>query len=136
MTTRLIEKCWKDPDFKKEVVADPKGLFEKYTGQKLPENVKIFIHEEDANTLHFSIPPAPTNSAELTDEELDKVAGGRMLRGRFRRLSASHRHAGHTIDNVPKPNVFGRQIVTPNPPFENWLPVECCQICADLAASR
>lgn len=76
LETHLIEKCWKDPSFQKEVISDPKGMFEKYTGQKLPEELKIFIHSEDANTLHFSIPPAPSNLNELSDEELERVAGG------------------------------------------------------------
>jgi hypothetical protein len=26
--------------------------------------------------LHFSLPPAPTNATELSDEDLEKVAGG------------------------------------------------------------
>jgi Nitrile hydratase, alpha chain len=77
--TVLIEKCWKDPEFKKQVVADPKGMLERHIGQKLPADLKIFIHEEDANTLHFSVPPAPTNSMELSDEDLEKVAGGTEL---------------------------------------------------------
>jgi hypothetical protein len=34
------------------------------------------VHEEDANILHFSIPPAPGNLAELSDE---RVAGGTDL---------------------------------------------------------
>jgi hypothetical protein len=76
LQTALIEKCWKDPDFKKRVVSDPKGTVEHHTGQKLPSEVKIFIHEEDANTLHFSIPPAPANVTELSDEDLERVAGG------------------------------------------------------------
>ena len=50
--TALIEKCWKDPEFKKAVVSDPKGMFEHHTGQKLPAQLKIVIHEEDVNTLH------------------------------------------------------------------------------------
>jgi len=74
--TALIEKCWKDPTFKKQVISDPKGMLERQTGQKLPLEVKVFIHEEDANTLHFSIPPVPANLAELSDEELETVAGG------------------------------------------------------------
>lgn len=41
--------------------------------------MKIFIHEEDANTLHFSIPLAPGNLSELSDEQLEKVAGGTDL---------------------------------------------------------
>ncbi len=76
LRTALIEKCWKDPQFKTQVIADPKGMYEKATGRKLPDNVKIFIHEEDAHTLHFSIPPAPEQSSELSDEELERVAGG------------------------------------------------------------
>src|SRR5215469_16007413 len=74
--TALIEKCWKDPEFKREVAKDPKGMLERHIGQKLPAALKIFIHEEDANTLHFSLPPAPSNAAELSDADLEKVAGG------------------------------------------------------------
>jgi hypothetical protein len=74
--TQLIEKCWKDPEFKKRVVSDPKGMLEQHTGQKLPAGLKIVVHEEDANTLYFTIPPAPANLNELSDEELEKVAGG------------------------------------------------------------
>ena len=76
LETALIEKCWKDPEFKKEVVKDPKGMLERHIGQKLPANLKVFIHEEDANNLHFSLPPAPSNVTELSDDELEKVAGG------------------------------------------------------------
>jgi len=76
LESALIQKCWKDPAFRKEVVSDPKGMLEKHLGRKLPKQVKIFIHEEDANTLHMSIPPAPANVSELSDEDLEKVAGG------------------------------------------------------------
>jgi hypothetical protein len=76
LETALIEKCWKDPEFKKAVVSDPKGALERHTGQKVPAQVKIFIHEEDANTLHLTIPVAPSSISELSDTDLDKVAGG------------------------------------------------------------
>ncbi len=72
----LVKKCWQEPEFRNQVIADPKGMFEKATGQKLPDNLKIFIHEEDRNTVHLSIPPAPKDMSELSDEELERVAGG------------------------------------------------------------
>jgi hypothetical protein len=37
----LITKCWKEPEFRKQVTGDPKGMLEKHLGQKLPENLKI-----------------------------------------------------------------------------------------------
>ena len=65
--------------FGAQVLADPKGLLEQHLGQKLPEKLKILIHEEDPQTLHFSIPPAPASVGELSDGELEKVAGGTEL---------------------------------------------------------
>jgi hypothetical protein len=79
LETALIEKCWKDPDFMKQVISDPKGMLERHIGQKLPAPIRIFIHQEDANTLHFSIPPAPSNVTELSDDDLERVAGGTDL---------------------------------------------------------
>ena len=76
LEVRLVEKAWKDPEFRREIVTDPKGMLEKYLGQRLPEKLKIFVHEEDSNTLHLSIPLAPSNLTELSDDDLEKVAGG------------------------------------------------------------
>jgi hypothetical protein len=74
--TQLIEKCWKDPGFKKRVLSDPTGMLEQHTGQKLPAGLKIVVHEEDASTLHFTIPLPPTKMSELSDAQLENVAGG------------------------------------------------------------
>ena len=103
--TALIEKCWKDPDFKRAVVSDPKGVLERQTGRKLPPNLKIVIHEEDANTLHLSIPPAPANVAELSDDDLERVAGGTevgLVVSAIMATAATMAAAGVTVLNKDK----------------------------------
>ena len=62
--------------FRDEFVADPKATIEKYSGQKLPAEAKILAHAEDDTTIHFVIPPKPSNADDLSDEDLEKVAGG------------------------------------------------------------
>ena len=79
LETALIQKCWKDADFKKQVVSDPKGMLEHHMGRKLPAQLQIVIHEEDVNTLHFSIPANPSDVTELSDDDLATVAGGTDL---------------------------------------------------------
>ena len=55
---------------------DPRGMLEQRAGRKLPPNLKIFIYEEDANTLHLTIPPTPSSLTKLSEDDLEKVAGG------------------------------------------------------------
>lgn len=76
METLIVERAWKDPAFHDEFVADPKATIEKYSGQKLPAEVKMVAHAEDDRTVHFVIPQKPANADQLSDEDLEKVAGG------------------------------------------------------------
>jgi hypothetical protein len=79
LETNLIEKCWKDPEFREKVLKDPKGMLEAFLGKSLPADFKVVIHEENAKTLHLALPPAPSNVTELSDDELERVAGGTEL---------------------------------------------------------
>src|SRR5262245_34874895 len=73
---KIIALAWQDDDFRRKFVADPKGQFEQRLGTKLPVSLKMMVHEENENSLHFVIPTKPKAVAELSDEELEKVAGG------------------------------------------------------------
>ena len=76
METLIVQRAWKDEAFRAEFLADAKGTIEKYSGQKLPANVNVVALAEDDKTIHFVIPVKPTNTDELSDEDLEKVAGG------------------------------------------------------------
>ena len=69
----LIRKAWADAAFRKQISSDPKSTFEKYLGGRLPEKVRIFVHEEDANTFHFSVPAMPTDQELLPEEDAKKA---------------------------------------------------------------
>jgi Nitrile hydratase, alpha chain len=70
----VVAKCWSDESFKKRLLADPAATL-KAEGVKfeLPVGMTLKAVENTDNVYHIIIPPKP---AELSDEQLDKVAGG------------------------------------------------------------
>ncbi len=75
--SKLIEKAWKDEEFKKELVKNCKEAIEKETGVKIPDNINVTVLEETADEVYLVLPQNPAKSvAELTEAELDSVAGG------------------------------------------------------------
>lgn len=70
---KLIKKAWADSEFKKQLLSDPKAVIEKELGKALHENLVVKAVEETSNTVYIRI---PRNPEELSDSELDNVAGG------------------------------------------------------------
>jgi hypothetical protein len=74
---KIVALAWKDDAFRRAFLADPKKQFEERLGTKLPAGLKISAHQEDDHSLHFVIPARlKTNVGELSDADLEKVAGG------------------------------------------------------------
>lgn len=73
---KIIALAWADETFRKAFLADPKGEFEKRLGAKLPAGLSMTAHAEDDNHLHFVIPMKPAELSELSEADLEKVAGG------------------------------------------------------------
>ena len=74
---KIVARAWTDDEFRRKFVADPKGQFEARLGTRLPDSLKMTVHEETPDSLHFVIPQKPPqNLDELSDEDLEKVAGG------------------------------------------------------------
>ena len=77
MEAKVIARAWADEDFRKELIADPKGTAEKVFGQKMPESLTIQVHVEDLSNVHLVLPMKPEQSGvELSLDELEQVAGG------------------------------------------------------------
>ena len=61
-----------DEGFRKALVADALGTVESEIGVKLPDGLKLVVHEESNEELHLVL-PAPL---ELTPRQLQQVSGG------------------------------------------------------------
>jgi hypothetical protein len=85
--SQLVAKCWADDGFKRKFMADPDAVL-KAEGIMVPAGVSVKAVEDTDTKLHFVIPAKP---ADLTDEELDKVAGGVEAWGCRRSLQACRR---------------------------------------------
>ena len=70
--SQLIAKCWADEGFKQKLLADPAATL-KAEGVDLPDGLTVKALENTDSVFHLVIPAKPT---ELSDDDLDKVAGG------------------------------------------------------------
>jgi hypothetical protein len=77
---KLIAKAWQDSSFKQELLANPKLALEK-EGISLPESIEVHVVEETANTFCIVIPIQPSKVEELSEAELEAVAGGAWFNG-------------------------------------------------------
>lgn len=78
MERRLIERSLQDDAFRQRLLADSKATMEQELGVKLPEEMRVRAVEETADTIYLVLPSAsPTSEGgEITDQELETVAGG------------------------------------------------------------
>lgn len=71
---KIISKAWMDEGFKKKLLADPSAAL-KDEGVEIPKGIEIRAVENTDKVLHVVLPKKPS-SAELSDDQLDRVAGG------------------------------------------------------------
>ncbi|HEY9449665.1 MAG TPA: NHLP leader peptide family RiPP precursor [Gemmatimonadaceae bacterium] len=77
---QVLNRALQDADFRKELVASPRATLSSLYGVSIPDEADVQVFEETTNSHHVVIPPdlAQMNE-ELTDEQLEAVAGGWFL---------------------------------------------------------
>jgi hypothetical protein len=67
----------KDAEYKKALITNPKKVVSMQLGQDLPESLAIKVLEDSAEVMHMVLPYVPAEGAELSDADLEMVAGGK-----------------------------------------------------------
>jgi hypothetical protein len=76
LEAKIVKRCWEDEGFRKEFTTDPAGVFVKYLQVPAASLPKIAIHQETPGSWHIVLPAKPPHIDELTEEDLERVAGG------------------------------------------------------------
>jgi hypothetical protein len=78
MERRLVQRSLQDDAFRQRLLEDPKAAVEEELGTRLPEEVRVVAVEETADTNYLVLPVASPadEGGELSEQELEAVAGG------------------------------------------------------------
>ena len=76
---QLIARAMKDDNYRQELISNPRAAVEQQLGYALSEQVQIHVIEHDPETVYLLLPKKEEASAELSDEQLDSVAGGAFV---------------------------------------------------------
>jgi hypothetical protein len=76
----IISKAWEDDNFKNLLVSNPEAAISEFVGKDVafPEGTKIEVNDQtNEDVVYINIPHNPNKGeVELTDEQLELVAGG------------------------------------------------------------
>ena len=77
---KIVEQAQRNPKYYQQLKADPRTLMEKQLGINIPKNVQFKVVEEAADTYYIVLPAVAKEGAELSDSDLEKVAGGSTVK--------------------------------------------------------
>lgn len=78
----VLDKAITNESFKNLLMSDPKGtLTKELPDYFIPSDFKVYFHENTDTEVHVLLPQLETSDDELSEAELDAVAGGKKRRG-------------------------------------------------------
>lgn len=72
---QVLSRADSDPEFREQLKSDPSAAIKAVTGVDLPSGVQVVVVEDTAEQIHLVLPP-PGAGSQLSDRELEQVAGG------------------------------------------------------------
>jgi hypothetical protein len=68
----IAARIAEDPQFRGDLLSDPRTALASLAGLQIPESVRVNIHEESPTDIHLVI----AADSALSDSDLELVAGG------------------------------------------------------------
>lgn len=73
---QLIAKAWKDDRFKQALLSNPNAVLSQEFGTLMPDRLCVQVLPENPHSFVLVLPVKPDAAIELSDEELETIAGG------------------------------------------------------------
>jgi hypothetical protein len=73
----VVKRTQTDPEFRQLCLGDPKAATKQATGKELPENYILRFVENQGADLTVVLPDFIDAEAELSEADLDRIAGGK-----------------------------------------------------------
>jgi hypothetical protein len=77
ITLEVLKKAATDDKFRQKLLKDAKTAVYDLTGVEMGQNLTMKVYENTPTKVHIVVPASPAAPAELTDSELDQIAGGK-----------------------------------------------------------
>lgn len=72
MREEVMRRAAEDPAVREALKTDPKGTIGELIGVRLPDGLRVHVHEDSADTGHLVLPPPD----RLDDAALERVTAG------------------------------------------------------------
>ncbi|PYR67016.1 MAG: hypothetical protein DMF88_14305 [Acidobacteria bacterium] len=81
LETAIVVKAIKDGEFRQRLLSNPRegvvaAVKEIDPDFEIPQGIDVKVFEETKKAFYLVLPQTPTDNIEISDEDLEKVAGG------------------------------------------------------------
>ena len=73
----VIGNAAKHPQYREALLKNPKKVIETQLNNKLPDGLNVKVVQETGDTIYLRLPHNISEGAELSDTDLEQVAGGK-----------------------------------------------------------